>query len=182
MKIRYLPDQILRKKSLDVLSVDHSLKNDITKMLDIMYKSSGIGLSAVQVGILKRFFIIDISKNNIEDSNYNALVTEDNIKVTYPLIIINPVIHYPSQVKEMFSEGCLSIPGIHVSVPRYKKIELEFLNLEMNKQKISCSGLLARVIQHEYDHLNGKLIIDYLSYIKKHLVIKKFYKNFVHNT
>ncbi|MBF8246669.1 MAG: peptide deformylase [Rickettsia sp.] len=175
MKVVFLPNAVLRKKSLDVEKIDQKLKKDLNLMIALMYESKGIGISAVQVGILKRFFVIDISSENLGDSNLRSLFVEDNIK--YPLIVINPQIINISEEQITEREGCLSIPGIFVDVPRYREIKLTFLDLTMKSRTIYCKDLLARVVQHEYDHLNGKLIIDYLSYIKRDIIMKKIKKN-----
>ncbi len=180
MKIITFPDPVLRKKSMAVDKIDSQLKENLDQMLDIMYKSQGVGLSAVQVGILQRFFLVDIDPQKLKNSSLSQLCDASET-VQYPLIVINPKIISRSKDVSCFDEGCLSIPTVSVNVKRHVSIELEFYDINMKQTNIICKDLLARVVQHEYDHLEGKLIIDYLSYVKKDMLVKKLLRNNISN-
>ena len=130
-------------------------------MLETMYEAPGIGLAAVQVGILKRLIVIDISKDD---------------KKKNPLFIINPKIIYKSKKKSTFEEGCLSLPGHFAEIERPAECHLEYLDYNGKQKKLKAEGLLSTCIQHEVDHLDGILFIDYLSKLKKDMIIKKLIK------
>ena len=156
------PDPILRKKSQSLENVDNDLRKLLDDMLETMYEAPGIGLAAVQIGILKRLIVIDISK---EDQKKN------------PLFLINPIITYKSKNTSSYEEGCLSLPGHYAEIERPSEFHLEFLDYDGKKKKLEAQGLLATCIQHEVDHLNGILFIDYLSKLKKDMIIKKLKKH-----
>ena len=156
------PDPILRKKSQSLENVDNDLRKLLDDMLETMYEAPGIGLAAVQIGILKRLIVIDISK---EDQKKN------------PLFLINPIITYKSKNTSSYEEGCLSLPGHYAEIERPSECHLEFLDYNGKKKKLEAQGLLATCIQHEVDHLNGILFIDYLSKLKKDMIIKKLNKH-----
>ena len=126
-----------------------------------MYKSKGIGLAAVQVGILKRILVIDVSSK------------EEKKK---PMCFINPVIKNLSQDTSIYEEGCLSIPDTFIEIERPKICEVEYIDLNGKKKILKCDGLLSTCLQHEINHLDGKLIIDNLSKLKRDLIIKKISK------
>ena len=127
-------------------------------MLDTMYAAPGIGLAAVQIGILKRLIVIDLSKEGEKKE---------------PLFIINPEIISKSNELVSYEEGCLSIPNQFAEVKRPSACKINFIDYEGKKKEMSANGLLATCIQHEIDHLNGILFIDHLSKLKKDLIIKK---------
>ena len=156
------PDPILRKKSQSLENVDNDLRKLLDDMLETMYEAPGIGLAAVQIGILKRLIVIDISK---EDQKKN------------PLFLINPIITYKSKNTSSYEEGLLSLPGHYAEIERPSECHLEFLDYNGKKKKLEAQGLLATCIQHEVDHLNGILFIDYLSKLKKDMIIKKLKKH-----
>ena len=156
------PDTILRKKSETLEKVDNELRGLMDDMLETMYAAPGIGLAAVQVGILKRLIVIDISKDK-EKKN--------------PLFLINPEIVSRSKKTSVYEEGCLSLPGYFAEIERPAECKIEYLNYEGKKSEIDANGLLATCIQHEVDHLNGILFIDYLSKLKKDMIIKKLVKH-----
>tara|TARA_B100000575_G_C23126260_1_gene652547 strand:- start:429 stop:953 length:525 start_codon:yes stop_codon:yes gene_type:complete len=160
-KIIIEPDPILRKKSQPVEKIDNQLKLLMNDMLETMYAAPGIGLAAVQVGILRRVIVIDISK---EEEKKN------------PLFLINPEIKFRSKNTSVYEEGCLSLPGHFAEIERPSECNLNFLDLEGEKKEIKAKGLLATCIQHEIDHLDGVLFIDYLSKLKKDMIIKKLVK------
>ena len=161
-KIVVEPDPILRKKSEDLEKVDDELRKLMDEMLHIMYKAPGIGLAAVQIGILKKLIVIDISREN-EKKN--------------PLFLINPKITFKSKTRSIYEEGCLSLPGYFAEVERPAECHLEYLDYYGKKKELKADGLLSTCIQHEVDHLNGILFIDYLSKLKRDMIIKKLIKN-----
>ncbi len=161
-KIVIEPDPILRKKSSHLEKVDNEIRKLLDDMLETMYSAPGIGLAAVQVGILKRLIVIDISKE------------KDSKK---PLFLINPEIIFKSKKTSIHEEGCLSIPGYFAEIERPAECHIKFLDYFGKKKELKADGLLATCIQHEIDHLNGILFIDYLSKLKKDMIIKKLVKN-----
>ncbi len=161
-KIVIEPDPILRKKSESIEKVDANLKKLLDDMLETMYAAPGIGLAAVQVGVLKRLIVIDISKEK-EKKN--------------PLFLINPVITFKSKRSSTYEEGCLSLPGHFAEIERPAECHLNYVDYNGKKQEIKAEGLLATCIQHELDHLDGILFIDYLSKLKKDMIIKKLIKH-----
>jgi len=161
-KIVIEPDPILRKKSENLEKVDNELRLLLDDMLETMYTAPGIGLAAVQVGILKRLIVIDISKNK-EKKN--------------PIFLINPEIIFKSKNTSIYEEGCLSLPGHFAEIERPEECHIKYIDYEGKKKEMKANGLLATCIQHEIDHLNGKLFIDYLSKLKKDMIIKKLVKH-----
>ena len=160
-KILTIPDPILRKISEPVENVNQGIKNLLDDMLETMYEAPGIGLAAVQIGILKRVIVIDLSKDD---------------KKKEPIFIINPEIVSQSKSLVSYEEGCLSIPNQFAEVERPNSCKIKFLNYNGKKKELQAEGLLATCIQHEIDHLNGILFIDYLSKLKKDIIIKKVKK------
>jgi|TARA_Y100000389_G_scaffold194931_1_gene225589 peptide deformylase len=156
------PDTILRKKSETLEKVDNEVRGLMDDMLETMYAAPGIGLAAVQVGILKRLIVIDISKEK-EKKN--------------PLFLINPEIIFKSKNTSVYEEGCLSLPGYFAEIERPAECQIEYIDYEGKKKEMKANGLLATCIQHEVDHLNGILFIDYLSKLKKDMIIKKLVKH-----
>ena len=161
-KILTIPDPILRKISQPVNKVDKEIKNLMDDMLETMYGAPGIGLAAVQIGILKRVIVIDLSKEN-EKKN--------------PIFIVNPEIIFKSDDLVSYEEGCLSIPNHFAEIKRPNTCKIKFLNYEGEQKELKADGLLATCIQHEIDHINGVLFIDYLSKLKKDIIIKKVSKD-----
>ncbi len=161
-KIVIEPDPILRKKSVVLEKVDDELRALLDDMLETMYAAPGIGLAAVQVGILKRLIVIDISKDK-ENKN--------------PLFLINPEIISLSNKTTIYEEGCLSLPGHFAEIERPAECQIKFIDYEGKEKELKADGLLATCIQHEVDHLNGILFVDYLSKLKKDMIIKKLIKH-----
>ena len=157
-----VPDEILKKVSAPIEKVGSNEKKLIQDLFDTMYKSNGIGLAAVQVGILRRILVIDIS-------------TKDEEKK--PLSFINPVIKKVSSETSIYEEGCLSIPDTFIEIERPKICEVEFVDINGKKNNLKCDGLLSTCLQHEINHLEGKLIIDHLSKLKRDFIIKKISKS-----
>ena len=161
-KIIIEPDPLLRKKSTEIEKVDNDLRKLMDDMLETMYSAPGIGLAAVQVGILKRLIVIDISKDK-EKKN--------------PIFLVNPEITFKSNNTSTYEEGCLSLPGHFAEVERPAQCHLNFIDYNGKKQNLKTEGLLATCVQHEIDHLDGILFIDYLSKLKRDMIIKKLKKS-----
>ena len=157
-QILIIPDPLLRKVSEPVNSINTEIKNLMDDMLETMYAAPGIGLAAVQIGVLKRIIVIDLSKEG-EKKN--------------PLFIVNPEITFKSNELISYEEGCLSIPNQFAEVKRPSSCKVNFLDYNGKKKEINADGLLATCIQHEVDHLDGILFIDHLSKLKKDLILKK---------
>ena len=160
-KIVTIPDPILKKKSLPLKNVDSSVKKLMDDMLETMYAAPGIGLAAVQVGVLKRVVVIDLSKKEEKKP---------------PLFFVNPEIISTSEEQVSYEEGCLSIPNQFAEIKRPNRCHVKYLDYNGKKKDLKADGLLATCIQHEIDHLNGILFIDYLSKLKKDLILKKVIK------
>ena len=160
-KILTEPDPILRKKCEPLEKVDAETKKLMDDMLETMYAAPGIGLAAVQVGILKRLVVIDISKE------------EEKKK---PIFLINPQIIHQSKKTSVYEEGCLSLPGQFAEIERPAECTIKYIDYDGKEKELKSDGLLATCIQHEIDHLNGILFIDYLSKLKKDMIIKKLVK------
>ena len=160
-KILIEPDPILRKKCDLLEKVDDDIRKFMREMLETMYGAPGIGLAAVQVGVLKRLVVIDISKEQ-EKKN--------------PLFLINPEIVNQSSKTAVYEEGCLSLPGQFAEIERPAECLVKYIDYNGKQKKLKADGLLATCIQHEVDHLNGILFIDYLSKLKKDMIIKKLVK------
>tara|TARA_Y100000780_G_scaffold226910_1_gene241879 strand:+ start:1973 stop:2497 length:525 start_codon:yes stop_codon:yes gene_type:complete len=155
------PDKLLRQVSKPVENVGDIERELMKDMLDTMYTAKGIGLAAIQIGVPKRIIVMDISK-------------EENKKK--PMYFVNPIIIKKNDEKVTYEEGCLSVPNQFAEIDRPSKCEVEYLDYNGNKQNLKAEGLLATCIQHEMDHLEGILFIDYLSKLKKEIIIKKLSK------
>ena len=158
LDILHFPDPRLRNKAKPVAQVDDSIRRLIDDMLETMYQAPGIGLAATQVNVAKRVVVIDISEERDE-----------------PLCLINPEILSKEGVEQM-EEGCLSVPGVYELVSRANQIRVSALDREGNHLEMEAEGLLAVCIQHELDHLEGKLFVDYLSSLKRQRIRKKLEK------
>ena len=156
------PDPILRKKSVNLEKVDDELRGLLDDMLETMYSAPGIGLAAVQVGVLKRLIVIDISKEKDKKN---------------PLFLINPEIISRSKKTSIYEEGCLSLPGHFAEIERPAECHVKYIDYTGKEKEIKANGLLSTCIQHEVDHLNGILFIDYLSKLKKDMILKKLIKH-----
>ena len=155
------PDKLLRQVSKPVEKVGDIERELMKDMLDTMYTAKGIGLAAIQIGVPKRIIVMDISK-------------EENKKK--PMYFINPIIIKKNDEKVTYEEGCLSVPNQFAEIQRSSECEVEYLDYNGDKQYLKAEGLLATCIQHEIDHLEGILFIDYLSKLKKEMIIKKLSK------
>ena len=156
-----VPDETLKKISETLYKVEANEKKLINDLFETMYKSKGIGLAAVQVGILKRILVIDVSSKE---------------KKKAPLSFINPIIKKVSDETSIYEEGCLSIPDTFIEIERPKFCEIEYIDINGKIRNMRCEGLLSTCIQHEINHLDGKLIIDHLSKLKRDFIIKKISK------
>jgi peptide deformylase len=161
-KIILVPDEILKKKSEKIEKITINEKQLANDLFETMYKNNGIGLAAVQVGVLRRMIVIDVSKKDEKKK---------------PLCLINPVIKSFGKDKSTYEEGCLSIPETFIEIERPKTCIVEYVDIAGNKKNMECDNLLSICIQHEINHLDGKLIIDFLSKLKKDILIKKLSKN-----
>jgi peptide deformylase len=168
LKIFTFPDDVLTKKAIPILEIQERHRQLANDMLETMYHAPGIGLAANQVGILERVIVLDIDYEMEEDPEGKGSL----IKNKNPLIFFNPEI-IAAEGKLLFEEGCLSVPDYNAEVMRSKKIRVRFLDVEGTSQEREAEGLLAVALQHEMDHLEGKLFIDRLSPIKKELARKK---------
>ncbi|MBL1277165.1 MAG: peptide deformylase [Ectothiorhodospiraceae bacterium] len=158
LNILHFPDPKLRQKALPVAEVNDEIRTLVDDMFETMYAAPGIGLAAVQVNVLKRVITIDISEDKDQ-----------------PHCFINPEIIDSSGSEEM-EEGCLSVPGIYENVFRAEKITVSYLDRDGKTVQLEAEGLLSVCIQHEIDHLNGKLFVDYLSEMKRSRIRKKMEK------
>ena len=156
------PNPILRQVSKPVENVGREEQKLMDDMLETMYAANGIGLAAIQIGVPKRIIVIDISK-------------DENKKE--PKYFVNPKIKNKDNQKSTYEEGCLSVPNQFAEIDRPKKCDVEYLDYNGEKKTLIAEGLLATCIQHEMDHLEGILFIDYLSKLKKSMIIKKLSKN-----
>jgi peptide deformylase len=159
-----IPDRKLRLTSEKVERVDDDLRRFMDQMLETMYAADGLGLAAIQVGVPRRVITIDVARR--EDENAEPK----------PLFLINPEIVSVSDETAIYGEGCLSIPEYYADVERPADVRVRYVDRDGKTQEVEASGILAVCVQHEIDHLNGKLFIDYLSKLKRDMVIKKFTK------
>ena len=156
-----LPDRQLRLVSEPVGPITPDVKALAADMLETMYDAPGIGLAAIQIGVPKRLVVIDLGKNPEERS---------------PMVLVDPEITWTSDERRIHEEGCLSIPEYYEEVERPDRIRLRYRNLDGDVVETEADGILATCIQHEVDHLNGVLFVDYLSRLKRSRVLKKFEK------
>lgn len=160
------PDERLKQKSQPVLEFTDQTRKFMDDMLKTMYHEDGAGLAAVQVGVLKRILVIDIQDHD----------SVARPKDFYPLFIVNPEIIEKAEELVTANEGCISLPEQRIEVARPESIKIRYLDYHGKSQELKANDWLARVIQHEYDHLEGKLMIDYLSNLKRDVVVRKLKK------
>ena len=156
------PNKVLRQISKPVGKVTKDEQNLMDDMLDTMYAANGIGLAAIQIGIPKRIIVMDLSKDP---------------QKKMPRYFVNPVIKNKNTEKAIYEEGCLSVPNQFAEIERPSQCDVEYLDYFGEKKNLHADGLLATCIQHEMDHLEGVLFIDYLSKLKRSMIIKKLSKN-----
>jgi len=155
------PNKALRQKSIRVDVVDGEIQKLMDDMLETMYAAPGIGLAAIQVGIPKRVIVLDLSRKD---------------EPKKPMYFVNPEILNKSENNSTYEEGCLSVPGQFAEIDRPEKCHVKYLDYNGKSQEIKAEGMLATCIQHEIDHLEGILFIDYLSKLKKSMIVKKLSK------
>ncbi|RCL00625.1 MAG: peptide deformylase [Candidatus Tokpelaia sp. JSC188] len=156
-----LPNPLLREVSRPVATVDDRIIELSNDMLKSMYHASGIGLAAIQIGVLLRLLVIDITGND---------------KPKNPRIFINPEVIWRSDEQNIYKEGCLSIPDYYAEIKRSRKVCVTYIERDGRKKEIEADGLLATCLQHEIDHLNGILFIDHISRLRRDIIIRKFKK------
>jgi len=156
-----LPDPLLRKASAPVERVDAEVLKLADDMLETMYAAPGVGLAAVQVGVPRRLVVLDTAKGD---------------DPPHPLVLINPEIVARGTELREHEEGCLSIPDVRIDIERPASVTVRYLDREGKPQEMVAEGLLATAVQHEIDHLDGKLIIDFLSRLKRDIIVRKFRK------
>ena len=159
LPILEFPDERLRTIAAPVETVDDEVRRLVDDMLETMYDASGIGLAATQVDVHRRVIVMDVSDDR-----------------TSPLVLINPEYTPIGDERDPMQEGCLSIPEYYAEVPRALKVHLKALDRDGQPYELEAEGLLAHCIQHEYDHLEGVLFVDYLSPLKRDRVMKKMQK------
>jgi len=163
-----LPDPLLRRSSAPVERVDDELRHLIDDMLETMYDAPGIGLAAVQIAIPRRIIVMDVKYRDRDD--------EGGEVAKEPIVMVNPEIVTLGDEMRVHEEGCLSIPEFYAEVERPASVTVRYIDREGKQCTRECEDVLATVVQHEVDHLNGKLFIDYISRLKRDRLIKKFVK------
>ena len=162
-KILTEPNKILRQKSLIVENVNKDIQQLMDDMLETLYAAPGIGLAAIQIGVAKRVIVLDLSRDRDKEPKK-------------PMYFVNPEIIWKSEEKFTYEEGCLSVPNQFAEIDRPKQCYVKHLDYNGSSQELKADGLLATCIQHEIDHLEGILFIDYLSKLKKSMIIKRLSK------
>ncbi len=157
----YAPNEIFKKKALPVEQFDADLKNLVERMYTTLYLAHAVGMGANMVGVLKQIAIVDLQENGVKN----------------PLTLINPTITYTSDEMQTFEERSLCFPGIDAQITRHKSIEVTYFDVEGKKHELKAEGFLSTVIQHEVDYLNGKVFLDYLSKMKRDVLIQKMIKH-----
>ncbi len=156
-----LPDPILRQVSKPVDMIDASLKQLVTDMFETMYDAPGVGLAAIQVGIPLRIVVLDVAEKDAEKQ---------------PIAMINPTIVKLSDEKRIYEEGCLSLPDVHIEIERPALVTVTYQDIDGKTHEREVDGLLATAVQHEVDHLDGRLIVDFLTRLKRDIIVRRFKK------
>ena len=156
-----LPDPILRQVSKPIETIDSEVKKLADDMLETMYDALGIGLAAIQIGVARRMLVLDVSKDG-EDKK--------------PLVFINPEVVSSTDARSVYEEGCLSIPDYYAEVDRPAALTVNYVDRDGKGQSVEADGLLATCLQHEIDHLNGKVFVDHLSQLKQTRIRTKLAK------
>ncbi len=166
--IRLFGDPVLRQQTIPIESVTSELRELLADLIETMHNAEGIGLAAPQIGRLERIFVVDVS------ALLNTLPEEDQSAIPkQPMVFINPEVRWESDMEVEFEEGCLSIPDIREPVCRPESVEIIYRDENMKKQSFLVKGILARVIQHEYDHLEGILFTDHISAFRRTFLKRK---------
>ncbi len=183
-EIIHLPDPVLREVSKPVERIDEPLLRLLDDMLETMYEAPGIGLAGIQVGVPLRIVTVDIGDPE-EEAPDEAAADETTAegrrearkkRKPNPIFLINPKILTSSDERSVYEEGCLSIPDYYAEVERPAAVKVSYLDREGKEQEIEADGLMATCLQHEIDHLDGRLFIDHISRLKREMVVKKFTK------
>ncbi len=158
-----VPDPVLKETAQPVAQIDDALRAQMDRMLATMYDAPGIGLAANQVGLLNRVLVMDVAQREGENSRK-------------PVCMVNPEVIWTSEEPSVMEEGCLSIPGQYAQVQRPKSVRVKYLNYDGEMEEAEFEDLASHCVQHEIDHLNGVLFIDYLSSLKRNMLLRKLQK------
>ena len=164
LKLYEYPDEVLRKKCTAVETVDDDLRHLLDDMLETMYADKGCGLAAPQVGVTKRIIVLDPNPS------------DEDLSVRQPLHLVNPEIIWHSDETVLFNEGCLSLPDQRAEVERFERVKVRFIGYDGKAKELETDDLLAIILQHEIDHLDGILYIDHLSRLKRSRLLTKLEK------
>ncbi len=166
-----IPDPILRETSKPIETVDDETRRLMDDMLETMYDAPGIGLAAVQVGVLKRLLVLDVGGDEDDDAKGG-----DGPPARRPICMVNPEIVKLDGPMQPYEEGCLSIPDVRIEVERPALCTVRYVDRDGRQQELAADGLLATAIQHEMDHLDGRLIIDHVSRLRREMIVRRFKK------
>ena len=164
LEIITLPDPLLREKSAPLERVDDEVLKLMDAMLETMYAAPGVGLAGVQVSMPRRVIVMDITRDDEEGVEKN------------PICMVNPEILWRGGEMRLHEEGCLSIPDVFAEIERPNECRVRYIDRAGSDKEMVCEGMLSTVVQHEIDHLNGKLFIDFFSRLKRDMIFKKFVK------
>ncbi len=179
LPIVVFPNPILKQTSKSVEKIDDELKKLMTNMLETMYADKGVGLAAVQVGVLKRVIVIDVEYKVEEeecDGHHHSHHHHHHISNQKPMFLINPEIISCSKEQSVYYEGCLSFPEVRADVTRPELVKVKYLDYSGAEKILEADGILATCVQHEIDHLNGITFVDHLSKLKREITLKKLQK------
>jgi peptide deformylase len=168
------PNPLLKQKSTPVREITPEIRTLAEDMLETMYASNGVGLCAVQVGVLKQLIVVDVEWGSSRYASEEA--TSAPPKAGNPIVLINPELLDHSPELRSYDEGCLSFPGQYSEVERPDVITVEYLDLEGKRRRLTADGLLSTCIQHEIDHMNGVVFVDHISRIKREMILRKMKK------
>lgn len=181
--IIYYPDVVLKEKAHEISAITPEIQAQAQKMLDTMYDTNGIGLAANQVNILNRMFVMDVDPNCWEYVDESKPVMEmtsrhrgEDERTSNPIVMINPKIIKQSEQRSVYLEGCLSLPQQYADVERPAYVTVEYQDVQGDTQTWDVAGLESHCVQHELDHLDGVLFIDYLSRLKRGMLVRKLEK------
>ena len=190
-EILTIPDPILRQSAAPIERVDDELRRLMDDMLETMYEAPGIGLAAPQVGVSRRLIVMDVGEERAEDyerqtagevppTTAAAAKSKKSApppsEARRPICMVNPEIIYLGSQFKVYEEGCLSLPEVRIDIERPSSLKVRYIDRRGHAQVLAAEGLLATVIQHEVDHLDGKLIIDFLSRLKRDMIVRRFRK------
>ncbi len=181
-----VPSAVLKEKAHEVQNIDAYVQTQAERMINTMYESAGIGLAANQVGLLNRMFVMDLPEGAwAHGPEVNGVLTieagyrsgqKESTPMKKPRAFINPEVIWESEQRSVYDEGCLSIPGQYGEVIRPAQVRVKFLDEQGNAHEEEFDGLDSHCVQHEIDHLNGVLFIDYLSSLKRNMILRKMKK------